>query len=122
MEHEAATQKLQRELREVEEKLTQAEKSLLHKQVQHEETSMQLQQVLEDNSKVQEQLEQSQDSRIRMQQEIHDLQQELDRLRKLITSLQQSRSVDSVLVAGWQWWWWWWYLRKRRAVNRDGDV
>ena len=100
MEHEAAMQALQKELQGVSEKLTQAEKSLLHKQVQHEETLMQLQQALEDNSKVQEQLDHSQDSRIRMQQQIHDLQQEQERLRQLVTSLQQSRSVDGVVGPG----------------------
>ena len=99
-EHEAAMQALQKELHGVAEKLTQAEKSLLHKQVQHEETLMQLQQALEDNSKVQEQLDHSQDSRIRMQQQIHDLQQEQERLRQLVTSLQQSRSVDGVVGPG----------------------
>ena len=99
-EHEAAMQALQKELQGVAEKLTQAEKSLLHKQVQHEETLMQLQQALEDNSKVQEQLDHSQDSRIRMQQQIHDLQQEQERLRQLVTSLQQSRSVDGVVGPG----------------------
>ena len=100
MEHKAATQALQKELQGLAEKLTQAEKSLLHKQVQHEETLMQLQQALEDNSKVQEQLDHSQDSRIRMQQQIHDLQQEQERLRQLVTSLQQSRSVDGVVGPG----------------------